>query len=154
MGRGRPNINQHPGASIAKALKLQANKTDKNAQSNLSIQAVEEAEREQEFLRKVRSRIETRKGYVRLLGLMGFFIIYVMAILLQQKIEDSFAIESRCLLVSNFPYSYDEGNDSFVLSVIMTNIIGTLPTNGQGGVFNAGNPGGIGMLGTTNDFLT
>jgi hypothetical protein len=41
----------------------------------------------------------------------------------------------------------------FVPSFIMTNIIGALPTNGQGGVFNAGGPGGVGMLTDSSEFL-
>ena len=35
----------------------------------------------------------------------------------------------------------------------MANVIGSLPTNGQGGVFNAGGPGAIGILGSSNDLL-
>ena len=38
-------------------------------------------------------------------------------------------------------------------SIIMTNILGSLPTNGQGSIFNAGGPGGTGLLTSSNDFL-
>jgi hypothetical protein len=47
----------------------------------------------------------------------------------------------------------NKSNSFFVFSIIMTNIIGALPPNGQGGVFNAGGPGAIGMLSSSSDFL-
>ena len=35
----------------------------------------------------------------------------------------------------------------------MTSILGSLPTNGQGSVFNAGGPGAIGILASSDDLL-
>ena len=40
-----------------------------------------------------------------------------------------------------------------VLSVIMSRIMGSLPTNGQGGYFNAGGPGASGLLGSSSDII-
>jgi hypothetical protein len=42
---------------------------------------------------------------------------------------------------------------NLVGSIIMTNILGSLPTNGQGGVFNAGGPGAVGMLTSSSEVL-
>ncbi len=38
-------------------------------------------------------------------------------------------------------------------SVTMSNIMGSLPTNGQGGFFNAGGPGSTGRLTASNQVL-
>ena len=57
--------------------------------------SIDETEKYRQLLDKVRARMQTRTGYQRLAGLICFFAIYAMAILLQQRVEDSFSIESR-----------------------------------------------------------
>jgi hypothetical protein len=89
MARGHPSN----GAVIARLLTMNSRK----AIIPENHIALDHSERLRELLDKVRSRIETRRGYQRLLALVTFFILYVLALLMQQKVEDLFAVESRFL---------------------------------------------------------
>jgi hypothetical protein len=57
--------------------------------------SMDQTEKYRQLLEKLRARKRTRTGYKRLAGLICFFTMYVMALLLQQRVEDSFSIESR-----------------------------------------------------------
>ena len=52
-------------------------------------------EKARDLLELVKARIETRKGYYRLVGLSAFFGIYVTTLIFQQRVQESFLIESR-----------------------------------------------------------
>lgn len=106
-----------------------------------------------EVLNLVRSRIETRKGYVQLLCMIIFFMIYCSTLLSQQPTEDSFAIESRwkhavflfsqvCLRITDC-----------LRSIVLSNIMAALPTNGQFGYLNSPGPGASGMLTSPDQLL-
>mmetsp|Transcript_77835 Transcript_77835/g.209772 ORF Transcript_77835/g.209772 Transcript_77835/m.209772 type:complete len:190 (-) Transcript_77835:822-1391(-) len=77
------------------------------------------------LLELVRASIETRQGYLRLCSLLVFFVIYAQSLLYQQRVESSFEIES---------------------SILMGNIMMSLPQNGQVGFFNAAGAGSTGMF--------
>ena len=81
------------GAAISKEL-LSKSKQEKKNGPSLGIDP-EEGEKARQLLLKVLARIQTRTGYIRLVTILGFFTMYVMAVLLQQRVEDSFAVESR-----------------------------------------------------------
>lgn len=87
------------GGAIARILKLQRNEVAPNTQSSskfsLLSQGQIESESARELLNLVLSRIETRNGYFRLVGLGSFFAIYILTLISQQEVEDSFSIESR-----------------------------------------------------------
>ena len=84
-----PHTNRQTGGVVAQVLY-----SAKDVSPKVSLQISTE-EKVRGLLDKVRSGIETRAGYARLFGLMCFFVVYVMALLLQQTVEDSFAVESR-----------------------------------------------------------
>ncbi len=65
---------------------------DRVAQSLRTIYYDENAA---ELLGLVRTRIEIRKGYIRLGALGIFLIIYIGNVLLQQNVAESFSVESR-----------------------------------------------------------
>jgi hypothetical protein len=69
--------------------------------------SIDQAEKCRQLLEKLRARMQTRTGYKRLAVLIAFFTMYVMALLLQQRVEDSFSIESR--------YAYLSRNDGMHL---------------------------------------
>ena len=105
------------------------------------------------FLHLVKSRIETRNGYCRLTGLVAFFSIYVTTILSQQNIRDMFSVESRFYFWQKL-YLTDVKWQSDANSILLSNVVESLPTTGQGSVFNSGGPGATGMLASSSDLLS
>jgi hypothetical protein len=79
--------------------------------------SIDETEKYRQLLDKVRARMQTRTGYQRLAGLICFFTMYAMAILLQQRVEDSFSIESRCENVLKLLKSLDLLHPLFLVSL-------------------------------------
>lgn len=88
------------GGAIARALALKrkaltgALKLNQSKESKI-LQEREEADNVREFLKLVESRIETRQGYLRLVALGTFFCIYSCTMIFQQRVPESFLVESR-----------------------------------------------------------
>jgi hypothetical protein len=109
-------------------------------------------EYERKLLELVKYRIERRNGYLKLFSLGCFFFIYVVTIFHQQNISATFGIESRYASFSC--YTQKSWRLILTYSVIMSNIMGSLPTYGQGGYFNAGGPGANGLLSSSSDIVS
>jgi hypothetical protein len=77
---------------VSRVLRAKKNAKEQHQEMVLKL---DQSERLRGLLHRVRSRIHTRKAYAKLLALICFFVMYVWALLMQQRVEDSFAIESR-----------------------------------------------------------
>lgn len=86
------------GGVITKILQSKLSKVHGKPHHDQIVQSMKKLHRDEnahELLELVRSRIEVRKGYIRLGALGTFLVVYVATILSQQNVADSFSVESR-----------------------------------------------------------
>ncbi len=87
----------HSDSDLSIECKLQGNcrMKNKNLPEDMIKRPLDEV-KARELLDVVRDRLATRAGYAKLAGLSFFFSFYFITLLMQIKVEESFAVESRC----------------------------------------------------------
>eukprot|EP00291_Cryptomonas_curvata_P001420 CAMPEP_0172199636 /NCGR_PEP_ID=MMETSP1050-20130122/28808_1 /TAXON_ID=233186 /ORGANISM="Cryptomonas curvata, Strain CCAP979/52" /LENGTH=341 /DNA_ID=CAMNT_0012876701 /DNA_START=10 /DNA_END=1032 /DNA_ORIENTATION=+ len=87
----------------------------------------------QGLLSLAESRLSLKASYVKLGALFGFGVIYVLTLFLQRDVQSAYGIET---------------------SVIMSNLMLSLPLSGSGLFSNGGGPGSTGLLSSNENLLT
>lgn len=106
-----------------------------------------------ELITLAKAQIKRRRNYITLFGLLFFFGLYCTAILLQREGSAAYDVESRCaLILLNILVELQDSRLFLVNSVILSNIMGSLPTISATSFFNGGGPGSTGQLKTNADF--
>ena len=83
------------GGVITRIVKWEQNNSQAKSHLTKSLKKIHHDENARELLDLVRTRIDIRKGYLRLGVLAIFLITYVVTVLSQQNVAGSFSVESR-----------------------------------------------------------